>query len=213
MITSAKVISLGFLGLGVFVLMQVILPLFSFQILEISQKFSNQILISPNSSQDKNILGISVEKGNNFPAFISNLKRESVPNYTEFSVTVPSIKLNDVTVYVDSNDLSKGSVHLPGTALPGEKGNVFISGHSSLDRIFNSGAVFSKLPDVKKGDQIEVLANGTKFEYKVTEIKIVNPTDLSVIAPPDSRGRFITLMTCVPPGLNLKRLIVLGKMI
>ena len=34
-----------------------------------------------------------------------------------------------------------------------------------------------------------------------------------VLNPPDNKGRYITLMTCYPPGLNFKRLIVLGKMI
>ena len=66
---------------------------------------------------------------------------------------------------------------------------------------------------IKEGDQIEVEAMGTKFTYQVTELKIISPSDVSVINPPDPLGRFISLMTCVPPGLNLKRLVVLGKMI
>ena len=56
-------------------------------------------------------------------------------------------------------------------------------------------------------------AGGTNFKYKVIELKIVSPNDLSVIYPVDNLGRYISLMTCVPPGINTKRLVVTGKMI
>lgn len=211
MITTSKIISLGFLSIGIFVLIQVVLPIISFQIWEIGQKYNSKALSSPKHNQNQ-ILGISIETKDNFPAFISTQKRENLP-YLEFRLTISNIKLMETSVYVDSNDLSKGLVHLPGTALPGERGNIFISGHSALSSFWSKGAYFAKLPDVKKGDQIEVLANGAKFIYQVVEIKTVDPTDLSVISPPDDKGRYITLMTCVPPGLNFKRLVVLGKMI
>lgn len=211
MITSAKVVSLGFLSVGIFVLMQVMLPIVSFEIREIQKKYNNKILSSPKTPQNQ-ILGISIQTKDNFPFFVSTQKRDNLP-YFEFSLTVPRINLKETSVYVDSNDLSKGLVHLPGTALPGERGNVFVSGHSALSNFLSKVAFFARLPDVKKGDKIEVEANGAKFVYQVTEIKTVNPTDISVIIPPDENGRYITLMTCVPPGLNFKRLIVLGKMI
>lgn len=212
MITTARFISLGFLSAGIFVLMQVILPLVSFQIWELGQKYNNKILSSPKRSQNQ-ILGVSIQTKDNFPAFISNKKRDSLSSYSEFLLTIPRISLKETNVYVDSNDLSKGLVHLPGTALPGERGNVFISGHSALSNFWSKSAYFAKLPDTKIGDRIEVEAAGSKFAYQVIGIKIVSPTDISVIIPPDGKERYLTLMTCVPPGLNFKRLIVLGKMI
>ena len=218
MITLPKVISLGFLSVGIFVLMQVILPLVYFQFWSIGQNYNNKVLTSPKTPQS-NILGVSIEKGisveikDNFPAFISDNKRESDPIYSEFSLTIPKINFKETLVYVDSNDLSKALAHLPGTALPGEKGNVFISGHSAVSRFWEKNAFFAKLSDLKVGDEIEVEASGSRFTYKIMSIKSINPTDLSVIAPPDEGGRYITLMTCVPPGLNFKRLIVLGKML
>lgn len=209
--TTTKIISLGFLAAGLFLIMQVVLPVISFQLREMGLKYDNQVLKSPKTT-DSQILGISIQKKDNFPAFISSRRRDNLP-FFEFSLAVPSINLKETTVYVDSNDLSKGLVHLPGTVLPGERGNIFISGHSAISSIFSKSAHFAKLSNVKKGDKIEVEANGAKFIYQVAEIKTVSPTDLSVIIPPDEMGRYITLMTCVPPGLNLKRLIVLGKMI
>lgn len=215
MITISKFLSLGFLTVGIFILIQVILPLATFELWQIGQKYSEQILISPQPSQNREILGISIKNQNNFPSIMSSLKRETIPPYKEFNLSIPAIKIGNLAVGVDSNDLSRGLIHLPGSALPGEKGNVFISGHSALSQFFPglTSAPFSKLTDIKKDMQITLLANNTKFIYKVVEIKVVDPSDLSIISPPEPLGRYVSLMTCVPPGLNFKRLIVLGKMI
>ena len=213
MIATSKFISVGFLAIGVFILMQVILPVMSFQIWQLGQKYQNQILISPIKSNEQ-ILGISVQNRDSFPAFISSLKRETQPNYDRFNLSIPALKINKTDVFVDTNDLSKGLAQLPGSALPGEKGNLFISGHSALSQFLAVKSVpFSKLSDLKKGDQIIIGTPGTKFIYEVVGFKIVDPSDLSVLQSPEDHGRYISLMTCVPPGLNLKRLIVLGKML
>ena len=208
-----KIIPLGFLVTGVFLLTQVILPFVSFEIWQFGQKYENAILISPNSRQDSQVLGVSVQNKDNFPIFYSTLKRETESPYQEFILTVPKLKIKDALVKVDSNDLSKSLTHLPGSALPGEKGNVFISGHSALNRSLSlKVALFASLSDLKKGDEIIVDAASAKFKYQVVNFRVVDQTDLSVINPPDDQGRYISLMTCVPPGLNFKRLIVLGKM-
>lgn len=211
--SPGKFISLVFLSVGIFIIMQIILPVISFQFWAIGQTYNNRNLISP-GSQSKQILGVSIVNEDNFPVFVSSFKRETQPNYDKFTITVPKLKIEKMDVLVDTNDLSKGLIHLPGSALPGEKGNIFISGHSALSQFsLLKSAPFSKLSELKKGDQIIIETPGSKFVYEVAGSKIVDPRDLSVIAAPESRGRYISLMTCVPPGLNLKRLIVLGKMI
>ncbi|MCL4365848.1 class E sortase [Patescibacteria group bacterium] len=219
MIATSKFISVGFLAIGVFILSQVILPIISFQFWMLGQKVNSQMLISPVSLNEQ-VLGISVQSGvsvknkDNFPAFVSSAKRETQASYDKFNLSIPKLKIDNLDVLVDTNDLSQGLAHLPGSALPGEKGNVFISGHSALSPIFAlKTAAFSKLPDLKKGDQIIVETSFSKFVYQVTDFKIVDPADLSVLVSPETQGRYISLMTCVPPGLNFKRLVVLGKMI
>lgn len=213
MIAAPKLIAVGFLSIGIFVLMQVILPVASFQFWQLGQQINNRILISPVKSNEQ-VLGVSVQNKDNFPVFISSWARETQPNYDVVTLSVPKLKLERSNVFIDSNDLSKGMAHLPGSALPGEKGNVFISGHSAFTRFFpGQNAPFAKLSDLKKDDEIIVEAGGSKFIYKVIKLQIVEPSDLSVITAPDKQGRYISLMTCVPPGLNFKRLVVLGKMI
>lgn len=212
--TVKRILPLTFLFIGLFLLMQVVLPVISYQLWELGQRMDNNLLISPEPETGSNIMGVSIKDSDSFPAFFSYQHRENKPNYSVFSLTINKLKLKDVKVIVDSNDLQGGLVHLPGTAIPGEKGNVFISGHSAGSAFFSPKEVyFSKLQDLKKGDEIIVEAGGTKFTYQVIGLTVVNPKDLSVIKAPDDQGRYISLMTCVPPGLNFKRLVVLGKLI
>lgn len=207
-----KFVSLSFLSVGIFILMQAILPIISFQLWAMGQTINNQVLVSP-AEMSGQVLGVSVEDKDNFPAFISSA-RTAEHTYDKFYLSIPKLKIQNANVYVDSNDLSKGFAHLPGSALPGEKGNVFISGHSAIRPSFSiKQALFSNLTDLKVKDQIIVDTPGSKFIYEVIGFKIVDPSDLSVISAPDTMDRYISLMTCVPPGLNFKRLVVLGKMI
>lgn len=210
-----KAFFLVLFGLGIFLLVQVLMPLISYKLWEISLNRQNEPLISAAPSNTE-ILGVSIQNTGTFPAIISGNKRTTPLPYSEFSLTVPSIKLNKIKVVVETNEFEKNLAHLPGAALPGEKGNVFITGHSSLISLYkpdNFKAIFANLPEVKKGDQILVEANSQIFEYKVTSLKVVDPKDISVINPPEPTGRYLTLMTCVPPGLYLKRLIVLAELI
>ncbi len=212
MITTGKVISLLFLSVGIFALIQVILPVLSFKVLELKLLKSDQILVSPLNRSE--VLGVSIKNDVDFPYFYSVVERLTPVPYHQFDLSVPSLNLNKITVYVDSNELALGLAHLSGSALPGEKGNVFISGHSAIPLAAKEvKAYFNKLPEVRKDDAIFVTVGGTQYSYKVIDIKVVNPKDTSVIIPPDSQGRYISLMTCVPPGLNTKRLVVIGKLI
>lgn len=207
-----KAFSLLFLGLGIFILIQVIMPILNYKIWEVAIYNQNISLISPDPGQK--VLGISIESKNNFPAIISNTKRLIPSSYQNFTLSIPSLKLENLKVVVDTNDFEQNLAHLPGSALPGEKGNVFITGHSSLPQLFRSGnfkAIFAHLPEIKKGDSIILDAGGQRFEYIVSGLKIIDPKETWVINPPEENGRYLTLMTCVPPGLYLKRLIVLAE--
>ncbi len=107
------------------------------------------------------------------------------------------------------NALKFGVVHYPGTAKPGEIGNVFLTGHSSnypwIESSYN--AVFALLPTLDLGDEYSVFYNGELHRYRITEKFEVSPKDVSVLAQPKDE-RTSTLMTCVPVGTTLKRLII-----
>lgn len=211
---TLKIVSLGFLFVGIFLLIQISTPILLFKLKEVGINYQKAVLVSPQSSKESKILGISIQDEANFSYFVSDMKREKIPDYTEFTISVPKLKLDKGLVLVESNDLANTISHLPGSSLPGEKGNVFLSAHSAINFFKGiTNAPFADLQNLQKGDLIEIFAGSAKFAYRVIDLKVVKPADLSVISSPEPNGRYISLMTCVPPGLNLKRLVVLGKMI
>ncbi len=110
--------------------------------------------------------------------------------------------------------LRDGVVHYPGTAEPGEEGNVFITGHSSYYP-WDSGRykdVFASLHDLEVGDHYFIYNNGKKYEYVIRERKIVKPNDTSVLQQPEGQ-KISTLMTCTPVGTTLNRLILKAEQI
>ena len=210
-----KGLSLLLLGFGVFVLMQIAMPFISFKTWEIFSLKAQQALVDPKPVSANGNLSpdFQIENIGDFPAFIAKNKNLTPPYY-EFKISIPKIGLDSASTLVYSSHFEENLAHLPGSALPGEKGNAFITGHSMLPNLSPKGtkAFFAKLPDVKRGDEIIVDALGQRYKYKVTELKIVDPKDISVILPADSSGRYISLMTCVPPGFNTKRLVVVAKL-
>lgn len=107
--------------------------------------------------------------------------------------------------------LEGGVVHYPGTAQPGEDGNVFITGHSSY-YLWSPGAykdVFALLPNLEVGDKIILYYNQKQYDYIIQEKKTVAPTEVNVLQQGGKKQ--LTLMTCVPVGTNLNRLILVGE--
>ncbi len=109
--------------------------------------------------------------------------------------------------------LRSGVVHFPGTALPGQDGNVVITGHSSYFP-WDPGRfkdVFALLHQVSIGDQIEVYHNQQKYNYVVYDKKVVKPDQVEVLTQKgDDR---LTLITCTPVGTNINRLIILARQV
>ena len=110
-------------------------------------------------------------------------------------------------------ELEKGVVHYPGTAVPGEKGNAFIFGHSSnypwVHGDYNN--VFALLDNVTYGDEIIVYYHQKKYTYIVRDKKIVKPGDVSSLAR-DPDAKELTLMTCWPIGTTLNRMLVFAEL-
>lgn len=133
-------------------------------------------------------------------------------------IEIPKINVSAPVVYIPTNaeasiqkGLEGGVVHYAGTALPGQKGNTVIVGHSSNDwwEPGNYKFVFVLLDKLVIGDTFTVNYNSQKYVYEVTESKVVEPTELSVLRPTSEPT--ITLITCTPPGTAWKRLIIKGK--
>ncbi|HEX2259519.1 MAG TPA: class E sortase [Actinomycetota bacterium] len=121
-------------------------------------------------------------------------------------IKIPKIGVDRVVVEgVEVEHLKKGPGHYPETALPGQLGNMVISGHRTT-----YGAPFYRLDELRVGDEIAIVDAVGSYQYKVTETKIVRPTDLGVIAP--SSDARLTLTTCHPRFSARQRLIVVAAL-
>lgn len=109
-----------------------------------------------------------------------------------------------------ANLLLKGGWIFPGTAHPGQPGNSVIFGHRFryLPPITNT---FYSLDKVVVGDIFTVAWNGQVFNYAIKEIKVIEPTDFSVLKQSDVP--LITLITCAPLFSTKQRLVVVGSLL
>lgn len=138
------------------------------------------------------------------------------PNVLE----IPSLGITAPIIYVDQINeptfqeaLIDGVVHYPGTANPGEFGNVYIFGHSS-DFAFSKGkykTVFALLPQIEQGAEIKVSGpDGTIFTYVVTDQFVANKDDVHLLEQGGRTQKQLTLQTSYPLGTALKRYIVIA---
>ncbi|MCD4756170.1 sortase [bacterium] len=109
----------------------------------------------------------------------------------------------------DSNTLEKGFWHFPLSKYPGQKGNVVVISHRYL-HIPPAKNTFFNLDKVRKGDSLFFTQEGNSYNYIVSEVKIVEKNDISVIQ--DSSDYRVTLITCTPLWTSHQRLVVIGKL-
>lgn len=124
------------------------------------------------------------------------------------SIDAPIIWESDYTSQSLLQNLRNGTVHLKGSALPGQNGTTIITGHSSYYR-WAAGSykdVFAPLLSAKLGQEIKLARAGVIYTYKISQIYEVTPnrTDLLV----SGKTALLRLMTCTPLGSNTRRLIV-----
>ncbi len=117
-------------------------------------------------------------------------------------VDVPRLGVSVVVVEgTGSAVLRRGAGHIPGTALPGEQGNVGISAHRD--------SFFRPLRNIREDDEVTVTTLRGEYRYRVVSMKIVDPDDVAVLKP--GSGETLTLVTCYPfyfVGAAPKRFIV-----
>jgi len=102
---------------------------------------------------------------------------------------IPRLKLSVmVREGADEGTLRRAVGHIPGTALPGEAGNVGVAGHRDT--------FFRPLKDVRIKDQIQFSTLKGNFRYKVESLRVVEPDNIGVLAP--SGENVLTMVTCYP---------------
>ena len=119
---------------------------------------------------------------------------------------IPRLEMSVMVMEGDDDaTLENAAGHLTGTALPGEAGNVVFAGHRDT--------FFRPLRNLRQNDEIRLTSLQGTFTYRVVQLEVVGPDDVSVLAPTDHG--MLTLVTCYPfwyVGAAPKRFIVRAEL-
>ena len=105
----------------------------------------------------------------------------------------------------DWEQLKQGIGQYVGSGRPGKSGNVVLSGHNDI-----YGEPFRYLDRLKPGDEIIISTERQAYTYVVSEVQVVDPTDVWVMAPTDEAR--VTLISCYPYRVNTRRIVVFGEL-
>jgi len=104
-------------------------------------------------------------------------------------IEIPRLRMSVVVIEgISKTALRHAAGHIPGTALPGEAGNIGVAGHRDT--------FFRPLKDLRIKDEIQFLTPKGEFKYEVESLKVVEPDNVAVLA--SSGENMLTMVTCYP---------------
>src|SRR5579872_1098016 len=104
-------------------------------------------------------------------------------------IEIPRLKLSAIVIEGDdSRTLRRAVGHIAGSPLPGQVGNVALTGHRDT--------FFRPLRNIRRDDTIVVTTLQGEYRYRVVSTKVVGPNDVAVLDP--SVKEILTLVTCYP---------------
>jgi sortase A len=133
----------------------------------------------------------------------------------KLNVDVPvafSISTSDVDAAMNEG---VAQFSIPGAnALPGQIGNLVITGHSAGD-IYSSNPykfIFSGLERLEDGDLIYVNYNSVRYTYQMVGRETVEPSNVAALVYETDKP-MLTLITCTPLGTSRYRLLISAEQI
>jgi sortase A len=122
---------------------------------------------------------------------------------------IPRIDVDDIVVVgVGSDELQLGPGHFPDTVPPGHLGNSAIAGHRTT-----YGQPFRNVDRLQPGDEIRATTPEGTFTYRVTETRIVSPSDYFVVFTTNPNEAQLTLVSCHPVWSTAQRIIVSASLV
>ena len=124
------------------------------------------------------------------------------------TIEIPKIDVS-MTMYegIRLSTLDRGPGHWPGTAMPGQVGNVVVAGHRT-----SGHQVFRNIDVLVEGDEILFTeTNGSVHRYRVTSSRIVVPTEVWIVDQTPTPTA--TLFACHPPGSVRERYVVFAELV
>lgn len=135
------------------------------------------------------------------------IERRPLPGDAIARIEIPAIGVSEYVVEgTGTGDLRKGPGHYPETPLPGERGTAAIAGHRTT-----YGAPFRKIDKLERGHVIHVETPNRRYTYRVTDNRIVDDQDLSVLDPVGYRQ--LILSACHPLYSAEQRVVVFARQV
>ncbi len=117
-------------------------------------------------------------------------------------IVIPKVGLDsELHEGIRLTTLDRGPGHWPGSAMPGQIGNVVVAAHRT-----SHGAEFRHLDALQPGDEVQFSTAEGTFTYVVTGTQIVTPDSLWIVNPTDTPTA--TLFACHPLGSTAQRIVV-----
>lgn len=131
----------------------------------------------------------AILRGGTSGASASTRRPAPAPGSTIGRIEIPRLRVSAVIrAGIDARTLQLAVGYIPGTALPGEKGNLGLAAHRDT--------FFRKLRDINPDDEIRVTTKEGVFRYYVQRTNIVQPKDVWVLNATSYPA--LTLVTCYP---------------
>jgi sortase A len=122
---------------------------------------------------------------------------------------IPRINVDDIVVVgVGSPELQLGPGHFPDTVPPGHLGNSAIAGHRT-----SYGQPFRNVDRLEPGDEIRATTPEGTFTYRVTQTRIVSPSDYFVVFTTNPDEAQLTLVSCHPVWSTAQRIVVSASLV
>lgn len=166
---------------------------------EQERAFERRLALSVPAAE-KPVIAVAPKPAKEFPvAIVKTTKNEVVKEKPRTKVaTAPSalgrIEIPRIGVRAivkegaDERTLARAVGLVPGSARPGEIGNMVLAGHRDT--------FFWPLREIKVNDRIRMVVPPHTYEYRVQSLRVVAPEETSVLA---SNGvEELTLVTCYP---------------
>lgn len=122
---------------------------------------------------------------------------------------------NDTDTVNEAMNHGVAQFAIPGaSAMPGQVGNLVITGHSAGDIYSNNQYkfIFSGLERLTENDLIYIDYQGTRYTYSITKFETVEPTNVQALVYETDKP-ILTLITCTPLGTSRYRLLVTAEQI
>ena len=135
-------------------------------------------------------------------------------------LTIPKLEIENARVKLDApgTDPEDYIGHLSSTTYPGQPGISFLYGHSVLPYFFDPtdfNTIFSTLHELEFGDSFTIVDKKENLIHEVVYKITLDPKEVTPFMEGDYFSKnesFTILMTCTPPGLDTKRLLIIGKL-